>query len=109
MLQRLYNYDDSAWIVGGDFNETLLHEEKEGGDPVWESQLQMFRNAMDDCGLQDLDFEGDMFTWSNRQGWENQINERLDRFVSNEAFLQSFPNVSVVHLNWAQSDHRPIY
>lgn len=55
-----------------------------------------------------MDFEGDMFTWSNWQEQDEQINERLDRFLTNEAFLQSFPNSSIEHLNWAQSDHRPI-
>lgn len=87
LLQRLHNHDESTWVVGGDFNATLMHEEKEGGIPVRDCQLQMFQNAMDECGLQDLDFEGDMFTWSNRQDVETQINERLDRFVANEAFL----------------------
>lgn len=37
-----------------------------------------------------------------------QINERLDRFLANESFLQLFPNVIVQHLNWARSDHCPI-
>lgn len=55
-----------------------------------------------------MDYVGDTFTWSNKQDTESQINERLDRFLANEAFIQTFPHGTVKHLNWAQSDHRPI-
>lgn len=104
----MHNNDDLAWVIGGDFNATLLYEEKEGGVPVRDSQIEQFRAMMDDCGLQDLDYVGDMFTWSNCQMASDQINERLDRFIANESFCQLFPQWSVNHLNWARSDHRPI-
>lgn len=108
LLRRLHNQDESAWVIGGDFNATLLYEEKEGGVPVRESQIENFRSALDDCGLQDLDYLGDTFTWTNRQGESDQIIERLDKFIANEEYWQLFPNCSVTHLNWANSDHRPI-
>lgn len=67
LLRRLHNGDDSAWIIGGDFNATLLYEEKVGGAPTQDTQIDLFRSALDDCVLQDLDYLGDIFTWTNRQ------------------------------------------
>lgn len=92
----------------GDFNATLLYEEKDGGVPIRESQLENFRSVLDDCGLQVLDYLRDTFTWSNRQRESDQINERLDRFIANEGYYQLLPFCSVTHLNWPTSDHRPI-
>lgn len=71
----LHNQDESAWIIGGDFNATLSYEEKEGGAPTRESQMDMFRNVLDECELQDLDYLSEMYTWSNRHMCEVQINE----------------------------------
>lgn len=51
LLRRLHNHDESAWIIGGDFNATLLFEEKVGGAPIRDSQIDSFRCALDDCGL----------------------------------------------------------
>lgn len=65
-------------------------------------------NVLDECNLRDLEYRGDMFTWSNKQKALDQINERLDRFMANEAFWSLFPNLSITHFDWARFDHRPI-
>lgn len=47
--------------------------------------MDRFRDALEQCELHDLNFEGDMFTWCNHKHVaEGYIKERLDRVVSND-------------------------
>ncbi|VAH93158.1 hypothetical protein VPH35_066451 [Triticum aestivum] len=56
-----------------------------------------------DCGLDDLGYTGDLFTW--RRG---EICERLDRAVCNLAWENKFPRAAVINEEHVHSDHRPI-
>ena len=67
---------DLPWLIGGDFNEILFASEKEGGNIRPQRCMQAFRDAMDDCNVEDLGYRGDIFTW--RRG---RIRERLDRVL----------------------------
>lgn len=53
------------WLVGGDFNEILFYWEKMGGQSRVPSQMAGFADTLDDCGLKDLNFKGNQFTWCN--------------------------------------------
>ena len=64
-----------------------------------------FRSALDDCGLEDLGFTGNGFTW--RQG--NWVKERLDRFVAIRELREVHLNVVVSHSFATIFDHVPIY
>jgi hypothetical protein len=45
--------------------------------------MDKFKEALDDYGLHDLGFEGDVFTWRNNSHIsEHYIRERLDRAVA---------------------------
>jgi hypothetical protein len=46
----------------GDFNEILFSHEKEGGTQKLQSCVDKFREALEECSLDDLGFTGDMFT-----------------------------------------------
>lgn len=107
-MESLYNHNNSAWLLGGDKNEILWNKEKLGGRPRLSSLMNNFREALNSCGLLDLGYTGDLFTWCNK--WRNKppIYNRLDRFVGNQAFIDLFPNISNLHLDWCRSDHRPI-
>lgn len=65
-------------------------------------------NALSDCGLRDLGYQGDVFTWCNRRPESERIFERLDRYAGNEEFHCLFPHFQVSNLDWACFDHRPI-
>lgn len=42
--------------------------------------MDAFKEALDDCGMTDLGFTGDPFTWwNNNNDDQNYIRERLDR------------------------------
>lgn len=53
----------TPWIVMGDFNEITSSLEKKAGRLRAECQMQEFRTAMEDCGLNDLKYIGRWFTW----------------------------------------------
>ena len=46
----------------------LVSEEKQGRLPKAQHLMQEFRNELLHCGLIDLGFMGNRFTWNN--GWE---------------------------------------
>ena len=93
----------------GDFNEILFSHEKQGGAPPIQASTDRFRNALIDCGLEDLGFEGDVFTWRNQNHRrKNYIRERLDRAVGSQAWKALFPLFRVTNGMPRHSDHRPI-
>lgn len=97
-----------AWLVGGDFNEILFESEKQGGRPRPIVQLQGFRNALQDCQLQDLQQMDGEFTWYNKRSAESAVFERLDRFVGNLQWQNTFQECEIRVLDFFGSDHRPV-
>lgn len=49
-------------MVGGDFNEILYSFEKKGGIPRESGRMGSFREALDECQLNDLGYVGPWFT-----------------------------------------------
>ena len=93
----------------GDFNEILFSHEKQGGVPRIHRYMQNFRDALDFCNLHDLGFEGDVFTWRNKNYHvDGYIRERLDRVVATPEWCQCFPAYKVVNGDPRHSDHRPV-
>lgn len=70
--------------------------------------MRDFYHCLEDCGLEDLGFVGNPFTWTNKQAGANNIQERLDRGVANSLWWSKFPQVRVTHLTRVLSDHCPI-
>jgi hypothetical protein len=87
----------------GDFNEILYNSEKEGGRARTQRQLQAFHDVLSECGLNDMGFTGDLYTW--RRG---KIRERLDRAVANLQWSERFPQSTLINSESIRSDHRPI-
>ena len=50
-------------IFFGDFNEILRGDEKEGGVPRCDKDMDNFRRCIDDCNVVDLGYRGSCFTW----------------------------------------------
>ncbi|KAK9671644.1 hypothetical protein RND81_12G044500 [Saponaria officinalis] len=93
LLRILSAEDDTPWVCVDDFNEVLFSTEMKGGSRAqW--QMNNFRDAVDDCGLRDVEFEG--------------LQSRLDRAMGNEAWMDLFPRAKLFHLTREGSDHAPI-
>jgi hypothetical protein len=99
---------NGPWLCCGDFNEVLSQDEHIGPRDRTESQINAFRECLQDCELQDLGFEGPKFTWCNRQDADHHVKVRLDRAVANGGFMQRFENCSVENIITTSSDHYAI-
>ena len=69
LLRSLHRSVSLPWLCAGDFNEILWSHEKLGLDPRQEGCMKAFQDVLDECGLKDLGYMGDKFTWKGkRQG-----------------------------------------
>ena len=105
LLELLKRQCDMPWIVFGDFNEIVNSDEKLGWLERDASQMEMFKECLTECGLADLGFVGQHFTWCNGRMGEHRTLVRLDRIVANEKWLRMFPEAKVFHKAMAASDH----
>ncbi|GAU20573.1 hypothetical protein TSUD_33200 [Trifolium subterraneum] len=100
--------NNNKWLVFGDFNLVLTDEEKSGGNPLEPNITTSFRNTLCHCDLQDLSFNGSIYTWTNRHQGTQLIQSRLDRFTATSEWITKFPNYTNNHLVRYKSDHSPI-
>ncbi|XP_019251069.1 PREDICTED: uncharacterized protein LOC109229979 [Nicotiana attenuata] len=59
------------WIIGGDFNDVLQLQDRKHGNPVTRAETQDFSNRIQELKLNELNWEGDYYTWSNKQKMQN--------------------------------------
>ncbi|XP_042944657.1 uncharacterized protein LOC122278542 [Carya illinoinensis] len=109
LMRSLKNVDNLGWLLIGDFNEIIHQAEKWGGVDRPEWQMKNFRDAIDDCGIKDLGYQGCPYTWSNRREESECISARLDRALANEVWCLNNPLASVIHGSVAYSDHTPLW
>jgi hypothetical protein len=95
-------------VVCRDFNEILNHHEKEGGMMRSQTCMDHLKCVIEDCGLHDFGFVGDVFTWRNNQYLsENYVRERLDRALGNIFWWSLHPTFKVRNGYHYHSDHKP--
>ncbi|KAL9674710.1 hypothetical protein QQ045_002909 [Rhodiola kirilowii] len=108
LLRRLHSQFSYPWIVLGDFNEVCFGWEVKGGRIRGEWQMRAFRETLMDCGLSDLGYKGNPFTFSNRRSGAREMKARLDRMLANNAWRRVFPDAQVTHITATSSDHSMI-
>ncbi|XP_074299193.1 uncharacterized protein LOC141630243 [Silene latifolia] len=79
---------------------------KGGSRPQW--QINNFQNALDDCGLRCIAWEGYNFSWDNGQVGEANRQIMLDRVVCTGGWTDLFPYARLIYLAREWSDHAPI-
>lgn len=72
------------------FNEIVHSEEKLGWLERDADQMRNFNECLNLCGLIDLGFLGQRFTWCNGRFGEQRTMIRLDRIVANERWVAQF-------------------
>ncbi|KAL4378923.1 hypothetical protein GQ457_02G026950 [Hibiscus cannabinus] len=93
------------WIIGGDFNEVLSDNEKQGGIRRARSQINNFRDCLARNNLYDCKPKDGWFTWTKSGPNTPTIFERLDRFVATSDWFQLFPNQHAISSFHPKSDH----
>ncbi|KAK3222241.1 hypothetical protein Dsin_009266 [Dipteronia sinensis] len=66
LLRRLKGLSTLPWLCMGDFNEILCDSEKMGGNKKNWHQILNFREALDDCGLEEIGFVGPRVGMKNK-------------------------------------------
>lgn len=65
LLRDLQPFNSIPWLVIGDFNKVLFHEEKKCGCPRSERLMDNVRTPIESSNLFDLGYQGDFFTWAS--------------------------------------------
>ncbi|XP_013607959.1 PREDICTED: uncharacterized protein LOC106314671 [Brassica oleracea var. oleracea] len=92
----------------GDFNEITYHNEKEGGRQRPDSSFLPFKQMLNDCGMLEFPFTGDMLSWVGKRAGGATVRCSLDRAVGNAEWHEKFPHSTVKYMRLWGSDHRPI-
>ncbi|XP_062089022.1 uncharacterized protein LOC133795584 [Humulus lupulus] len=108
LLRHLADSSPLPWCVIGDLNNTLTIADKRGGRPYPSWLLQGFQEAINDCGLVDVELTGYQFTWDRGRGSDHWVECRLDRALVNSAWLHLFPRSLLINVAISTSDHCPI-
>jgi endonuclease/exonuclease/phosphatase family metal-dependent hydrolase len=95
------------WMLIGDFNETLLPSDQQGGI-FQHTRASLFANLMDQCNLLDLTTTGGRFTWHRNHNGIRVLSKKLDRGLANMEWRLAFPEAFVEVLCRLHSDHNPL-
>jgi hypothetical protein len=89
-------------------HDILDNSEKRGHAtrPQW--LINRFRQAILDSGLSHGPVEGYPFTWFKSLGTPRVVEERLDRALANNSWLNQFSNALLENLVAPVSDHYPL-
>ena len=104
-LRTLNDKPHIPWLCVGEFNEITKQEEKVGGAIRAHSQMQAFRDVIDECGFMDFGYIGPNFTWSKHYIDGHSIWQRLDRELATNQWFMKYPGTIVHHLPCISSDH----
>ncbi|XP_075653649.1 uncharacterized protein LOC142624031 [Castanea sativa] len=105
LLKHLHTRILAPWICVGDYNEILSFEEKQGGIPKPLNRIEAFVATLLHCGLKDLGFQGDIFTWNNGRDGNAFVQERLDGACAMTEWKEIYLETRVFHLQTSYSDH----
>ena len=91
------------WMVLGDFNPILSPSDKHNGEPVSNYETSDFRTCCSNLGLQDANYSGNHYSWTNGTVWS-----KLDRVLVNPQW-SSLQQHTQVHFDTpgAFTDHSP--
>ncbi|XP_020245216.1 uncharacterized protein LOC109823347 [Asparagus officinalis] len=106
-LLALKNNVNGPWVIGGDFNTISSYDEKIGGIPVSDTDIEDFQNFISASHLLHLKSIGCYFTWNNKQDADNRIWSKLDRCLVNEDWIHQYTTSQVEFLLPRCSDHSP--
>ena len=91
-----------------DFYEITCHNEKVEGRQRPDSFFLPFKQILNDCGMIEFSFTGDMLSWVGKRAGGSTVRCRLDRAVGNADWHEKFPHSTVKYMRLWGSDHRPI-
>jgi hypothetical protein len=108
VLKFIRSSSPLPWVCLGDFNEVLHRHEHVGMQERSQAQMAGFREVVDVCGLQDLGYQGNSWTYEKKVTGGSYCRVRLDRALATSDWCSRYPHAVVQHLTAASTDHCPI-
>lgn len=94
-----------SWFIGGNFNIIRSEGEKLGGNSFSSHGGKDFNECIQACGLRDIPYSGNRFSWCNGLLKGGRIWACLDRVLVNAAFITTFPYGRMEYLPCTPSNH----
>ncbi|XP_026378875.1 uncharacterized protein LOC113348254 [Papaver somniferum] len=95
-------------MATGDWNQILSEEDKQGGAPFIESEVEPFKRLLVRSEVRDFVYQREKFTWNNHRGGSENIQERLDKAFINVEWKNQFIDSSLNVLIPVGSNHCPL-
>uniref|UniRef100_A0A803QIS9 Reverse transcriptase zinc-binding domain-containing protein n=1 Tax=Cannabis sativa TaxID=3483 RepID=A0A803QIS9_CANSA len=108
LLRSLKEEIDLPWCLIGILNNLGAQGEKRGGHKYPEQLIVGLCEALSDCGLFHLDLKGYYFTWERGRNTDMWTEERIDKAMVSNFWIQAFPLAKLQNLEFSTSDHTPI-
>lgn len=105
LLRSLKSKSQLPWCILGDFNDILFQSEKRGNTSHPNYLLNGFRSAVEDANLIDLGMSGYEFTWERGAGSDDWVEERLDRVMASNDWINLNAGAVVRNILTLNSDH----
>ncbi|KAL4281411.1 hypothetical protein GQ457_03G020580 [Hibiscus cannabinus] len=105
LIDQLRVSSSLPWLIGGDLNEILHDNEKQGGSRRNPSYINNFRDCMSRSQLAYCKPSKGWYTWTRMGPNTPTIRERLDRFLANPFWVGNHPQFHVFSEFTAASDH----
>ncbi|XP_069143402.1 uncharacterized protein [Solanum lycopersicum] len=93
------------WLIVGDFNAILSTKDRLAGVLVTNNEIKDFGDCVRDMGVNELQWTGNYYTWTNKQCGKDRISSRIDRAFGNDEWMDKWGNVNVDYGNPSISDH----
>jgi len=100
-------FQDTAWLVSGDFNAIKDPSDRFGGSNAWIPCFDEFKLCLDQTELEDLRYSGLRFTWSTSVGEARKM-RKIDRVLVNSKWRMDFSYSEASFLNPGISYHTPM-
>lgn len=95
----------TRWLLGGDFNAIRTPQEKKGGRVRTVASCKGFQDFIAKMQMEEVDYQGQQWTWANNWQDEGYIEARLDRFFGAAQWLLENGKARVQHIDKQASDH----
>ncbi|KAJ0599248.1 putative RNA-directed DNA polymerase [Helianthus annuus] len=103
-LVDIISGNSGQWVLGGDFNAVRFREERRNCS-FKPTCANNFNSFIYNAGLREYHLRGRAFTWQSENGKKLS---KLDRFLVNSEFFDSWPEARCQALPRSWSDHCPI-
>lgn len=104
-LHKLRKEPNEKWLIGGDFNETMFDSEKMGGNKKNAYLTSLFFSCCNQINVCNVRTLGPKYTWSNKRKGSTNILQKLDQFLSDPFWRNTFPRAISTNCGFYGSDH----